>query len=69
MEYNGRKDALEIFNDTWKVNHHGNLPKKSQIHNNTMSTNNYNQRNGSNNQHKPIGYVSLNRNGNHNGQL
>lgn len=69
MEYNGKKDTLEIFNETWKVNHHGSLPKKSTINNNSFSMNNTNNINRNNNKNKPIGYVSFNRNGGHHGQL
>ena len=62
MQYNGKKDTLEIFNETWKINHHGKLPKKSTIDNNSFSMNNpSNNFRSSNNQNKPIGYNNINR--------
>lgn len=64
MQYNGKKDTLEIFNDTWKVNHHGSLPSKRETNKNNMpfKTNNPNSNfRGPNNQNKPIGYNNINR--------
>ena len=64
MEYNGRKDTLEIFNDTWKVNHHGVLPSEKKINKNDMpfKVNKPNTEIKFNNQNKPIGYNNINRN-------
>ena len=64
MEYNGKKDTLEIFNDTWKVNHHGSLPSEKKINQNEMpfKVNKPNTGIRPNNQNKPIGYNNMNRN-------
>ncbi len=65
MEYNGKKDTLEIFNEVWKVNHHGKLPSEKKNQQQTMPfkvnkpINNFK---APNNQNKPIGYNNINRN-------
>ena len=69
MQYNGKKDTLEIFNDTWKVNHQGNIPNSKMTNKseigfkvNKPSTGMINGRNN-----KPIGYNNINRNGGYHG--
>ena len=70
MEYNGRKDTLEMFNETWKVNHHGSLPSEKKINQNEMPfkvnkpSNNFR---APNNPNKPIGYNNINRNSDYHG--
>ncbi len=59
MEYNGKKDTLEIFNDTWKVNHHGVLPSEKKINKNGIIQKDTYKVN--NNQSKPIGYQGFNK--------
>ena len=61
MQYQGRKDTLEIFNDTWRVNHKGNVPSERKINNKNDMSFKVNRPNNTitpqnNNINRPMGY-------------